>query len=106
MADVRIKVDHDQLGILIAVMEEALQDKVRGEALNMVWSIVERLVERLRVRRAARRLEYQLILTVYQALALRRMAIAGQEFMTDPRHVNELRMVLMVLDPKLTQYTN
>ncbi|MBL7954406.1 MAG: hypothetical protein JNJ91_05165 [Flavobacteriales bacterium] len=106
MADVRIKVDHDQLGILIAVMEEALQDKVRGEALNMVWSIIERLVERLRVRRAARRLEYQLILTVYQALALRRMAIAGQEFMTDQRHVNELRMVLMVLDPKLTQYTN
>lgn len=106
MADVRIKVDHDQIGILIAVMEEALQDKVRGEALNMVWSIIERLVERLRVRRAARRLEYQLILTVYQALALRRMAIAGQEFMTDQRHVNELRMVLMALDPKLTQYTN
>lgn len=105
MADVRIKVDHDQLGILIAVMEEALQDKVRGEALNMIWSIIERLVERLRVRRAARRLEYQLILTVYQALALRRMAIAGQEFVTDERHVNELRMVLMNLDPKLTQYT-
>ncbi len=105
MADVRFRVDHDQLGILIAVMDHALQDRVRGEALNIVWSIVQALVIRLRKRHAERRLEYPLILTVYQALALRRMAIAGQEFMSDPRHVNELRMVLMVLDPKLTAYT-
>lgn len=105
MADVRIKVDHDQLGILIAVMEHALRDKVRGEGLNIIWSIVERLAERLRVRHAARRLEYQLILTVYQALALRRMAIVGQKFTTDQRHINELRLVLMTLDPKLTAYT-
>lgn len=105
MAEVRIKVDHDQLGILIAVMDHALRNTVRGEGLNIIWSIVERLVARLRVKHAARRLEYQLILTVYQALALRRMAIAGQEFTTDQRHINELRLVLMTLDPKLTAYT-
>ncbi len=105
MADVRFRVDHDQLGILIAVMDHALQDKVRGEALNIVWSIVEALTIRLRKRHAERKLDYLLILTVYQALALRRMAIAGQEFISNQRHVNELRMVLMVLDPKLTAYT-
>lgn len=106
MADVRFRVDHDQLGILIAVMEHALQDKVSGEALNIVWSILERLVERLKKRHAVKRLDHLLILPVYQALALRRIAIAGQEFTAHPRHVNELRMVLMELDPKLTQYTN
>lgn len=105
MADVRFKVDHDQLGILIAVMDHALKDRVQGEALNIVWSIIEALLVRLRKRHAERRLEYPLILTVYQALALRRMAIAGQEFATNPRHVAELRLVLMVLDPKLTPYT-
>lgn len=105
MADVRFKLDHDQLGILIAVMDHALRDKVRGEALNMVWSIIERLVVRMRQRHAERRLEYGLTLTIYQALALRRMALAGQEFLTDTRHINELRLVLMTLDPKLTQYT-
>lgn len=105
MADVRFKVDHDQLGILIAVMEEALQDKVHGEALSIIWSILERLVERLKKRHAVKRVDHLLILTVYQALALRRIAIAGQDFVTNQRHVNELRMVLMTLDPKLTQYT-
>jgi hypothetical protein len=105
MADVRFKIDHDQLGILIAVMEEALRDNVRGEALSIIWSIIERLVERLKKRHAVKRIDHQLILTVYQALALRRIAIAGQEFVTNERHVRELRMVLMVLDPKLTRYT-
>ncbi len=106
MADVRFKVDHDQLGILIAVMDHALRDPVRGEALNLVWSIIERLVVRLRQRHAEKRLEYPLILTVYQALALRRMALAGQDFLTDERHINELRLVLMTVDPKLSRYLN
>lgn len=105
MTDVRIKISRDQLAVLIAVMEHALRDRVRGEALNMVWSIIERLVIRLRQRHAVQRREYGLNLTVYQALALRRMALAGQEFLTDERHINELRLVLGVLDPKLTQYT-
>lgn len=105
MTDVRFKVDHDQLGILIAVMEQALNDKVRGEALNIVWSILERLLERLKKRHAVKRYDHLLILPVYQALALRRVAIAGQEYTTHPRHVTELRMVLMELDPKLTQFT-
>lgn len=106
MADVRIRVDHDQLGILIKVMDMALEDTVRGEALNIIWSIVEQLSQRLKKRHAVKRIDHLLILPIYQALALRRMAIAGQEFTADPRHVQELRMVLMSLDPKLTQYVN
>ena len=63
------------------------------------------MIVRFRQRHAVKRIDYAIILTVYQALALRRMAIAGQEFLSDQRQVNELRLFLMHLDPKLTQYT-
>lgn len=105
MTTIRFKLDHDQLNILIDVMGIAQRDQVRGEVLSMVWSIIEQLDVRLRRRVAERRLEYQLILPVYQALALRRIAIAGQEFVMDERKVNELRLVLFKLDPLLTRYT-
>lgn len=101
-ADVRITVDHHQLGVLIHTIETALQDEVRGEALAMVWTIAERLLVRLKQRHAARRIDYRLILTPYQAVALRRIIMAGQEFMAHmPKHVHELHLVLANLDPKV-----
>lgn len=105
MTDIRIRLDHDQVGIIIKCIEMALRDKVRGESLNLVWSILDKMVVRLRKRHAEQRLEYNIILPVYQAIALRHIAKAGQVFINDDRAVNELRLVLFSLDPKLTRFT-
>ena len=105
MADVRFRLDHDQMGIVIAVMEQFLRERPRGETLNMLHSILQVLDVRLRRRHAERKLEYRLILPIYQALAFRRMCMVGMELYQEGRARTELRILLAELDPKMTKYT-
>ena len=105
MADVRFRIDRDQLGIVLQVMDEFLKERPRGETLNLLHSILHGLAIRLRRRYADRRYDYAMILPVYQALAFRRMCMAGMELYEEGRARTELRILLSLLDPKLTAYT-
>lgn len=105
MADVRFRLDHDQMGIVINVMHQFLRERPRGETLNMLHSILQALDVRLRRRHAERKLEYRLILPIYQALAFRRMCMVGLELYQEGRARTELRILLAELDPKMTKYT-
>jgi hypothetical protein len=105
MADIRFRIDHDQMGIAIKVMEEFLKERPRGETLNVLHSILQALDIRLRRRHAERKLEYRLILPVYQALAFRRICMVGLELYEEGRARTELRILLAELDPKMTAYT-
>lgn len=105
MPDVRFRIDHHQLGIAIKVLDLFLDDQPKGEMLNMMHSILQVLVVRLKRRHAERRLEYPFILPVYQALAMRRVLMAGIDFIQEERVRMELRLILGVMDPKMVAYT-
>ncbi|MBL8002363.1 MAG: hypothetical protein JNL05_10415 [Flavobacteriales bacterium] len=105
MADVRFRIDHHHLGIAIKVIDLFLDDQPSGEMLNMMHSILQVLVVRLKRRHAERRLEYPLILPVYQALAMRRVLMAGIDLIQEEQVRLQLRLILAVMDPKMTPYT-
>lgn len=106
MADVRFKIDHHQMGLVIKVIDSYVEDDTPGGELNsMLKSLVEQLAVRLRKRHAERRLEYNLILPVHQALALRRMVMVGMELIPEGQHRGALRMLLGEIDVKTVQYT-
>lgn len=104
MADVRFRIDHHQLGLIIQVIDLYKQGPHIGEVGNLLNSILDQLVLRLRRRHIERRLEYRLILPVYQAIALRRMVLAGMELFSEPRARTEMQMLMAELDPKMVQY--
>lgn len=106
MADIRIRIDHDQLVLVTRVMDQLLAEKPHGETLNILHSIIEQLVVRLRKRAAERRLEYRFILPVHQGLALRRMVMVGTELYPEGRERNEMRILISHIDPLCTPYTS
>lgn len=106
MADVRFNIDHHQLGLVIATMNEFAKGEPRGEMPSMLASIMEQLGVRLRKRHAERRLDYKLILPVYQALALRRMVMVGIELLPEGQNRSAMRFLLAEVDAKTVQYTN
>lgn len=103
MDSVRFNIDHHQLGLVLKVMDLFLGEQPYGEVPCLLHSIVEQLSVRLRRRHADRRLEYKLILPVYQAIAFRRMVSAGMEVLPEPRLV-DLQMLMSELDPKMSRY--
>ncbi|MCW5900460.1 MAG: hypothetical protein KIT10_14440 [Flavobacteriales bacterium] len=101
----RFRMNHDQMGIVINLMDQFLEERPRGESLNMLHSIVQGLDVRMRRRHAERKMEYRLILPVYQALAFRRICMVGLDLYEEGRARTELRILLAELDPKMTAYT-
>lgn len=104
MAEVRFRLDHDQLRIVVDVMGIYLEDAPRGELGSMLHSIVLRLRGRLEKRLPERRLEYQLVLPVHDALALRRMCLGALEWGVPERRATELRIILGIIDPRVAQH--
>jgi hypothetical protein len=104
MADIRFTIDHHQLRLVAQEAEQFLNEHPYGEVQSMLHSILGQVMLRLRRRLAEHRLEYKLILPVYQAIALRRIIMAGLELTTSEVVRTELRLVLTELDPKLSNY--
>lgn len=100
---VRFTADHHQLDLVIQVIDGFLEEEPFGETICLIHSILEQLVVCLRRRLAVRRHDYRLELPVHQALAFRRIVMAGQELVATER-VIDLQMLISELDPKLTRY--
>lgn len=105
MADVRFTLDHHQLRLVIQEMEDYLKLSPGGEIANLLYSIVETLVVRLRKRLAETRSDYKLILPVHQAIAIRRMAMNANDRHRPVSDRMAMQMLLADLDPKMTKYT-
>ncbi len=106
MRDVRFTLDHHQLGLVIKVIDLYQQGPHVGEVGNLLHSILCQLVIRLRRRHIEQRLEYRLMLPVYQAIALRRMVLAGMELFDEPLARTEMQRLIGELDPKMVQYVS
>lgn len=106
MADVRFTIDHHQLSLVIHVINEWMKETPQGEAQSLLHSILEQLGIRLRKRHAERRLEYKLILPVYQALAFRRMVLASLEILPEGQNRHVMRLLLGEVDVKTIKYTH
>lgn len=106
MADVRFIIDHHQLGLVIRTMDEFMKERPRGEMPSLLHSILEQVAVRLRKRHAERRLEYRLILPVYQALAVRRIVMVGIELLPEGQNRHAMRLLLGEVDVKTIKYTH
>lgn len=106
MADVRFTIDHHQLGLVIAAMDEWRKGAPRGETAAMLTSILDQVSLRLRKRHAERRLDYKLILPVYQALAVRRMVMFAVGVLPEGQNRHVMRLLLGDVDAKTVKYTH
>lgn len=104
MNTITLKLNHRELDIACGVMDTFLADEPRGEMLNLLHSLVERLNVRLRKRLAERRETYTMRLPVHDVLALRRMLLGALEWEMRDDIRNEVRLIVSTVDGLSTSY--
>lgn len=101
---VRFNIDIHQLRIVVGVMESYLSDPPRGELHCFLHSIITQQVLTLERKLLLKRLEYRLSMPVHFALAFRRMVSAAMEVLPDEGSRTEMRILMAVVDPAVSNY--